>query len=264
MKIKYYVERAFRTFNRPELRILPGNIAFFFVLALIPIVSTLVMIASYFSVSMDIIFDFINGILPKEASNLVVDAMFGKELDKGIGILNLVILFVASNGTYAIITASNTLYRSSNDNVIRDRLKSVISLLILLLLLIFLIIVPVLGSKLLALFSGNDVFSSVIVMFNWLKWPISICLIYGILKLIYFIAPNVKVSSKSTTIGSLLTTIVWTISTVGFGYYLEYFANYSAVYGGLSSLIVLMIWLYIISYGFVFGLALNAADLNDN
>jgi len=46
------------------------------------------------------------------------------------------------------------------------------------------------------------------------------------IKFIYTLAPSTTVLSKNTTLGSLITTILWIISSAIFGYYLEYFAKY--------------------------------------
>ena len=43
-----------------------------------------------------------------------------------------------------------------------------------------------------------------------------------------------------------------------FKLYLQYFARYDVVYGNLSSIIILLIWFYVLSYIFVLGLAINA------
>lgn len=264
MRIKYYINKAYKNFNKLELRILPGNIAFFFVLALIPIISCLVMMASYFSVSMDMIVQFINNLIPKEASELIVNIIFEKGLDSSVGVFNVVALFVASNGTYAIITASNTLYEVKESDALKDRIRSFILLFILLLLLIFLIAVPMFGGKVLSLFGNNEIVNNIKLIYDLVKWPMTIFLIYINLKMIYTIAPSIKINSKSTTAGAWFTTIIWTITTAIFSYYLKYFANYSAIYGSLSNLIILMMWLYIISYVFVLGLAINVTNLNDN
>jgi len=264
MRIKYYISKAFKTFNKLELRILPGNIAFFFVLALIPIISSIVMIASYFSISTDLIVQFINNVIPSEASELIINIIFEKKLDSSIGLFNIVALFVASNGTYAIITASNTLYKVKNNDPLKDRIKAFILLFILVLLLLFLIVGPMFGGKLLSLFGENEVINNIKFIYNLLKWPTTIFLIYVNLKLIYTISPSIKINSKSTTTGALFTTVIWTVTTAIFSYYLKYFANYSAIYGSLSNLIILMIWLYIISYVFIMGLAINVTNLNEN
>lgn len=263
-KITTYIRKALYTFNQPEMKILPGNIAFFFVMALIPILTTVVVIASYFSISVDTIINFVENLLPSEASSLIISAISGKGFDPSIGAFNVVALFVASNGTYAIINASNTLYQVPHSDHLKDRIRSVILLFILLMLIVFLMIVPIFGEKILALFGTTPFIESLKIVHKIAEWPLTVFLIYINLKLIYTIAPSIKVTSESTTYGALFTTTIWTIATAVFSYYLNHFANYNVLYGNLSSLIILMMWLYIISYVFVMGIAINVTNFEQN
>lgn len=263
-KSRYYIEKAFKTFNKQEMRILPGNIAYFFVLALIPIITMIVLITSYFSISIDNIIAFLENILPTEASQIVIEAISGKGFDTTIGTFNIIALFVASNGTYALINAANTLYNVDERDVIKDRVRSFILLLILLLLIVFLLLVPIFGEKILSLLGSSILVVNLKLIYKIIRWPTTIFLIYMNLKLIYTIAPSVKISSRSTTYGSIFTTIIWTISTAIFSYYLKHFANYNIIYGNLSNIIILMIWLYIISYVFVMGIAINVTNSEEN
>ena len=262
-KLKFYIRQAFHTFNQMEMRILPGNIAFFFVLAIVPCITIVLLIGSYFGISIDSVISLIRSFLPSEASNLIVDAISGKGFDTSVGAFSLIALFSASNGTYAVITASNTLYQISNRDVLKDRIKSVVLLFILLWLIVFLMVVPMFGEKILSLFHGNAVIDEIKFIYHIVKWPLSIILIYMNLKLIYTIAPSKKVRSSSTTYGAIFTTVIWTVVTAIFSYYLKHFANYNVIYGNLSSIIILMMWLYIISYVFVMGIAINATNLDD-
>lgn len=203
-KIRFYIERAYKTFNKLEMRVLPGNIAFFFVLALIPIITTIALLASYFSISVDTIIGFIENLVPKEAAEIIIEAISGKGFDGSIGTFNIIALFVASNGTYALITAANTLYQVEERDVIKDRVRAFILLLILLILIIFLLLVPMFGGKILSLFGTSSLVNNLKIIYHILKWPITIFLIYFNLKLIYTIAPSIKISSKSTTWGPFL------------------------------------------------------------
>lgn len=260
---KYYVKRAFQTFNQMEMRILPGNLAFFFVLALVPMVTMVAVIASQFHISIESVIDFIQGVVPSEASSLIVEAISGKGFDSSVGIFSLIALFSASNGTYAIINVSNTMYQVSHSDTLKDRVRALVLLLVLLLLIVFLLLVPMFGEKILGLFGNGPLVKQIRFIYGVLKWPMTIFLIYMNLKLIYTIAPSVSIKSKSTTYGALFTTIIWTLATAIFGYYLKYFANYNVIYGNLSSIIILMMWIYIISYVFVMGMAINATNLNE-
>lgn len=263
-KLKYYIKKALTILKQDEMSVLPGNVAFFFVLALIPIITIVVVIASYFSISVDTIIAFVQNLLPQEASSLIVDAISGKGFDTSVGAFNIIAFFVASNGTVAIINASNTLYKVTNSDPLKERIKSIILLFILVFLIVFLIVVPLFGAKILSLFDASPIIENLTILHHIFQWPLTFFMIYVNLKLIYTIAPSVKVKSSSTTYGAMFTTIIWTIATAIFGYYLKHFANYDLVYGNLSSLIILMMWLYIISYVFVMGIAINVTNWEEN
>ena len=262
-KVKFYIKKVFRTFSKMEMRILPGNIAFFFVLAMIPIITVVVVIASSFGISMDNVISLVKSFVPGDAGNIIIEAISGKGFDSSVGVFGFIALISASNGTYAIINASNTLYHVENRDVLKDRIKSFILLFILLWLILFLIVVPMFGGKILSFFNHYTIYEWRPI-FSFFKWPVSILLIYVNLKLIYTIAPSKNISSSSTKYGAMFTTIIWTIATAVFSSYLKYFTSYNVIYGNLSSIIILMMWLYIISYVFVLGIAINVTKLDDN
>ena len=260
---KVYLKKAFSLFSKAEMRILPGNIAFFFVLAMIPMVTMVVILASYFDISLQTIISFIQNVIPGDASRSIIEAISGKGFDGSVGAFNIIAFISASNGTYAIINASNTLYQVENRDILKDRIKSVVLFILLLWLIMFIILVPMFGGKILGLFGNNSFIEQLRVIYHFFNWPVTIFLIYMNLKLIYTIAPSKKISSKSTTYGAIFTTVIWTIATIIFSYYLKHFANYNVIYGNISNIIILMMWLYIISYVFVMGSAINATNLDD-
>ena len=60
------------------------------------------------------------------------------------------------------------------------------------------------------------------------------------------------------TPGSLLTSLLWLLLTLGFGFYVSRFGNYNATYGSLATVVVLLTWLYLSSYVLLFGAELNS------
>lgn len=265
-KIKEYIKKIIRTLLIPELRILPASLAYHFVLAFIPIITIIVIIASFFSVSTESIIDMINNTFPSFISEYITPILAGKEFDFSLGVLATLTFGVACNGTYAIITASNSLYKVENSNVLKNRIKSFILLLIIIILLLFLLSVPVFGGKILSILESFKIFENIIdellLTYKIIKWPITFLIIFFNIKLIYIIAPSTKVESDSTTIGAFITTIGWALFTALFGYYLKYFGKYDLIYGGLSSLMVLLIWLYALSYILVLGIIINTREYN--
>ena len=266
-KIKKYFKKLYRANNKVTNGMLPASLAYYFVLAIIPILTLTVLIASSFNISIDSVSSLIRSILPDKASNFIVDIISGKSFDSTVGVFNIIAFIVATNGTYAIIKASNTLYKVEKSDVIKDRIKSVILLVAILTLLIFLILFPIFGDKILESIKNNDilvnVIDEIIILFKIIKWPLTFLILFFNIKLIYTISPSTNVLSQHTTYGALSTTFLWIVLTAIFSYYLKYFARYDILYGNLSSIIILMIWLYMISYTFILGIVINTTKYKE-
>lgn len=262
-RIKGYWKKLIGLLLKPEMRILPSSIAFHIILAIIPLLTIVVLIASYFNISIDLITELINNIMPHQVSEIVINVISGKGFDQSVGLFNIIAFFLASNGTYAIINTSNTLYKIKNRSEIKARLSSIILLLIIILLFLFLLVVPIFGENIISLISEAKILSEyadkAMTIFNIIKWPITLIIIYLNIRLIYAIAPSKNIKSEETTYGAAFTTIGWIIATIIFRFYLSHFARYDILYGNLSSIIILMVWMYFLSYIFVFGMAINVS-----
>jgi len=71
-----------------------------------------------------------------------------------------------------------------------------------------------------------------------------------------------NISSKYMNKGAIFSTTACLLVTAIYSYYVSNFANYSKFYGNLANIIILMIWLYIIAYIFVIGIAINSDTYN--
>jgi len=249
------------------MRILPGQLAFFFVLSIIPLIAMIGGIASIFSISMETIEKLILNSFPKDAASLLIPIISGKGLNVNIVIFFISAFILASNGTHSMIIASNTIYKFKNKDYITRRVKAILMTLILVSLLVFVLLVPAFGDLLVAFinnFINNDyVIKLINFLYQILKYPVSLLLIYFNIKLLYVIAPDDRIKSETTTIGSLFTTIMWIIVTEVYSIYIEVFAKYDIFYGSLSNILILLLWVYILSYIFVIGMALNSTSIKN-
>ena len=262
-RIKRYWKKLINILKKPEMRILPSTIAFHIILATIPLLTIVVLIASFFGISIDLVTKLVSNIMPTQVSDIIINVISGKGFDQSVGIFNIVAFFLASNGTYAIINTSNTLYKIKNKSVWKARLSSVGLLLIIILLFLFLLLVPVFGGSIIKLMSRAEILANFekesLTIYNIMKWPLSILIIYFNIKLIYAVAPSKNIKSEETTYGALFTTVFWIASALIFKFYLGHFARYDILYGNLSSIIIMMVWMYFLSYIFVFGMAINVS-----
>lgn len=262
-KIKGYFRKLFKILRKPEMAILPGNIAFYLILAIIPLLTVIVLLANSFGISIDFVANFIKGFIPSQVSGVIIDVISGKGFDNKVGLFNIMAFVLASNGTYAIITTSNALYKIKNRDWLKDRISSFVLLVLIIILFVFLIVVPIFGDNILYLMSKAKILENYIddfrIIFSFIKWPLTLFIIYINIKLIYTIAPSKNIISSETTYGAIFTTVMWSMATLIFKFYLTYFARYDILYGNLSSMIILMVWIYFLSYIFVFGMAINVS-----
>jgi membrane protein len=52
--------------------------------------------------------------------------------------------------------------------------------------------------------------------------------------------------------------LIWFLATLGFGFYLTRFADYSVVYGPLGAVVATLVWLYIATVSVLIGAEFNA------
>lgn len=265
-KTKKYIKKILKILSLKELSILPAYLSYSLVLAIIPIITIIVVVAGYFSISIDTVIKMISDLLPSYASNVIVGAISGESFDWSVGVINLATFVIAANGMYAIINASNNLYKIDSESQIKDRLRSLLILVIMIVLLMFLIIVPMLGDKIIEIISNYNISQNIVEMiglvYSALKWPLTLLLIFFAIKVIYIIAPSVKLKGEETTIGAFITTIGWAIFTAIFGYYINFFGRYDIIYGGLASIIILLIWFYVLSFILILGIVINTMKYN--
>lgn len=256
-KLNKSFKRIIKIIKKPEMVILPGNIAYAIVLSIFPAIIVLAFIVSLFNLNNSDILNNIALNMPKDTYELLSNFLSNESSNLAL-ITFLSGIFFASSGTKSIIVAANMLYKVEEKNVIKMTLKSLLLVVVLMLLFMFTILILGYGTTILdhifKYFNLND--RTVYSLFNIFKWPVSFGLIFISTKIIYIIAPSVKV--KNVNKGSLFTTIGWMISTSIYSIYVANFARYDVFYGSLSSIVVLMIWIYILSYILVIGIAINA------
>ena len=84
-------------------------------------------------------------------------------------------------------------------------------------------------------------------------------LAFGTFAILYRALPIPVTKWRDVMAGALVATILFELSKLGFLLYLSLAANFEAVYGSLSAIIVLMIWLVVSAWVFVVGAEYNAA-----
>lgn len=256
-----YIKRIFKIIFRPEMRVLPGQIAFFLVLSLIPLVTVIGLIASQFSIPLTNLISALTENLPKEIGNLIIPILSSPGR---VSIYSIILgFYIASNGACSIIVASNMLFKLEDSDFIKRRIKALFILIILVLLFLFMLIV---------LGYGNTIFNLIIAYFNLelpnftyelffiVKWTIGILIIFILVKMLLTFAPDYPIPSRKMNRGALFITVAWVVATSIYSIYVTNFANYNVFYSSLANIVILMFWIYILSYTLVMGITINGEN----
>ncbi len=100
--------------------------------------------------------------------------------------------------------------------------------------------------------------STFVTLWTWLRIPVAIVLIGVILALIYYLFPNVQQPFKWITPGAVVAVIVWVVASLAFSFYVSNFSSYSATYGALAAVIILLLYFFISTAIILFGAEMNA------
>ena len=266
-KIKEFIKTLVDIIMLPQMMHLPGSLAFFIILSIFPILMLIGIVASYFSVSIEGITSTISAALPSGVEKLLLPYIQAGAFPRNILISTIFAFILASNGTHALILASNSLYDIKNSSYLRRRIKALFLILLLIVLFIFMISFLTYGNQLftyiLKSVSYGPVNEVLYYFFAFIKWPIAMFIIYLAMKLIYVLSPDGKIYSSTTSIGALFSTIGFTVATAIFSFYVNNFSTYDIYYGSIATIVTLMIWIYILSFILVIGIAINVRNYNN-
>lgn len=256
-KSKRFVKSVINTLLRPDMSILPGSLAFFFVLALVPTITLITYIASFFKISINDINQYFNIHLSFDFLDMLKPNIAGGEFHFSMLFLILICIYLASNGTNSVIVTADNIYGIKQDTWLKRRIKAIIMVFIIIVLFLFLLIVPVFGNFLMSLMRQKAGASFIYTIMTILKYPFSWLVVYIFTKILYTIAPDKDIPSVYVTKGALFTSFGWIIATIIYTFWSSHVARYTLYYSGLASAATLMIWIYILSFIFVIGMGIN-------
>ncbi len=265
-RASHILHRLWELLRRPPMLVLPGTLAFFFLLAIVPTITLIAYGASFFHVSFEFISEFLLKAFGESIRSLIMPVIEEIKFSPQV-LLPLTVAFIAaSGGANSIIVISNELYHFPNKSYLRRCLKAMAMTFIIISLILFFLFLPAFGDRIIELVRyvnmNRTVTFLIVFLIHLSKGPISWILMFCLIKIIYTFAPDTNIPSAATTKGSLFTTFGFIVSTGIYSFYVNHFAHYDVLYGGLSHFVVLMIWFYILSYIIAIGIAINADEVN--
>jgi membrane protein len=105
---------------------------------------------------------------------------------------------------------------------------------------------------------GHELGPYILGLWTMLRWIIAALTSIAVIGLIFHHGVPRTQPWHRVLPGSVLSTVLWFVSTVLFGFYLRRFANYNIIYGSVATAIALLIWLHLVSLVILIGAEFNA------
>ncbi|WP_186576786.1 YihY/virulence factor BrkB family protein [Aquibacillus kalidii] len=262
-KIIDFIKRLVKRILKDDVFGLSAQLAYFFLLSLFPFMIFLVTLIGYLPFEKIDVVKFIADYAPAETVQLINENITKIANEKNGGLLSVGIigtLWSASNGINAIMRSFNAAYDvEENRSFIVSRFIAIILTLAMLLVIIVAFLLPIFGKAIgIYLFSFVGLSSGFIEAWNMLRWVISSIVFFIVLLALYVLAPNKRVQFKNVALGAAFATVGWQLVSLAFSYYVNTIGNYSATYGSLGGVIILMIWFYLSGIIIIVGGEINA------
>lgn len=262
-KMKRYGKSLFGELKKDRVTGLAAQQAYYYMLALFPLLILLIAIVPYLNIDQQKAIDVINQMLPEESAQLLRDNVVKLVSERNGGLLTFGIIgtiWSASNGMNAFMKAINVAYDiKETRSFLKARLVSILLTLGLILAFVVALLLPVFGNVILNMIQTIiPIPEPYDIIFQVIRWITGIAVMVAVLTGLYRIAPNKHYPFTHVFPGAIFATIVWQLISLGFSLYVSNFSNYSATYGSLGGVIVLMLWLFLTGLALVLGGEINA------
>ena len=245
-----------------------AELSYYFLLALFPflifLTSVIGLILGSGTGTRHTFFQYLARIMPPSAFQLIDNTMYEVSESSGGGKLSfgiLAALWAASNGLGAITESLNTAYDLKESRPWwKQRLTAIGLTVALSILIIGALILVVAGGRIAEWLAAHYGLGPVFPI-GWkiIQWPVVLACMTFAFALIYYLAPDFREQAwQWLTPGAVIGVVLWLLVSLAFRIYLHYFNSYSATYGSLGAVIILMLWLYLTGAAVLIGGELNS------
>ena len=251
MKLSWYFKKAYKKFSTDRCPLLASALVHATTFSLFPLLLGLISLSVFILGSSEGIIDkvmpYLKQAFPVNINEIINNISLIKQNSILIAIAGLLgFLWGAASIFRALESTLNVIWKVKKDRpFFRKSLLTIGSA--------FLVIILLLGSifaNLVGKMVGLEGLATLPPQFSII---LSI-LLFG---LIYWQFPNRKVQFKDAMFGAVFTGITWEIAKFLFTFYITRMVDYSRVFGSLSTLVVIFLWVYYSAYIFLFGAELS-------
>ncbi len=227
-----------------------AELAYYFMFALFPMLIFMTSLVGFLPDVREAIFKSLAKVVPGEAMAMVSQTIFDVTRNRSRGLISFGVLgtlWAASGGVTAVMDTLNEVYKVKEERSFwKVRLIAIVLTIVLSLLIVGGTILIMFGDQFSVWMAARfGLGTSFTVVWSIVDYLLGIALLLSGLQLTFFFAPNVEQQWKWITPGAVFAVIGLIVASLLFSLYLRVAPDYSATYGSLGAVIVLMLWLYL-------------------
>jgi len=248
-------------YKKHHITAFSAQMSYFFILSLFPFLIFLVSLIGWFSIDNVWVVSNLSNMIPKEAAQIILDYVEDVLLT-GTSIISVSIiatLWTASKAINALMRALNIVYEvPETRGYLKVRILGMFYTILFAFAIVLALVLPSMGHDFFNLVQRFiEVPRGFIDLFTSLRW-IGVLVFLGIvIGSTHVIMPNTRITIRSALPGTLFSLFGWTVISYGFSYFIENFSRFSIIYGSLTAVIVLMVWMYMSGIILMFGGEIN-------
>jgi membrane protein len=265
---KYITKKTLREFSKDQCPDLAAALTYYSVLSIFPALLALVSLLGIFGdpqKTTSALLDIVQGFAPGQTvdtirpvvQDLASSSAAGLTLILGL----LTALWSASGYVGAFGRAMNRVYEIDEGRPFVKLRGTMLGVTVVNLLIVVVIAAMLVLSGPVAESVGNliGLGGAFLTVWNIAKWPVMLALIIVAIAILYYATPNVKQPKfRWMSMGSAIALVVFLLASLGFGFYVGNFGNYNKTYGALGSVIIMLLWLWILNMSLLFGAEFDA------
>ncbi len=248
-------------FQDPYYQGVAAQIAFSLFLSIIPAFILLSQLLGLFSLSLNEIQAWVEKNVTIEGAYQLLAFLDYSPSGVNNVFLAIIALWAASRAQFAMMRVTNyTLSdgRTVGTGYVRDRLRSVRTILMTLFTIVFSLIVLVYGEILMKLVFGAVVGEDISnVLWMLLRWPLGMALYFLMISYNYYMLPIRRVRFRDIVPGSIFAAVGFLVVTYVYTIYTNISTNYDILYGSFSNIVALMFWFWFLAWVMCLGVSFN-------
>lgn len=254
-------EGFFGNLDRNHLKAYAAESSFFLVISLVPGILLLLTLIQFTPVTEADVILAAQEIFPTDINLLIttiVEEVYSKSTTV-ISITAITTLWSAGKGVLSIVSGLNWIFHIDNKkNYIYTRIRATIYTLFFVIAIVLTLVILVFGNKI-----GYFVVLNMPVFHHIIDLIIQIRVLgfLGFLILIFMIAykvlPSEKNHIRNQFPGALFAALGWILCSFAFSIYVDVYDGFANMYGSLTTIVLIMLWLYFCMYSMLIGARMN-------